>query len=131
MKCRAKSLKTGKWVSGYYAKCEESGNSYIITEFFETINVNQLETVFSELVDEKTIGQFTGLKDKNGKELYFNYKVKLDGNDKIWDVRKDDFGIPLFVYEDLDILSFEEYFLNMGAKRNGFVIETGDSSAKC
>lgn len=59
IKFRGKSLETGLWFYGTYVW--ESNRHYIA----RTCDVNVWE-----LVDQKTVGQFTGLKDKNEIEIY-------------------------------------------------------------
>lgn len=75
--------------------------------------------------DEVELMQFTGLHDKNGKELYEDYVVKLANNNCIWQVTKDDFGIPCFVnltkkHNTYDVLDFKDFF--MSHRKNDFEI---------
>ena len=70
-KFRAKDLKTNEWVYGGYDRCE---NDYYIFKA-EAIciepDVNYSENVIVNIpVDPKTVGQSTGLKDKNGKLIF-------------------------------------------------------------
>lgn len=65
IKFRAKSLETKKWVYGHYY-AEIVFNDTSLDHFINTIP-DYSNTV---LVDPKTVGQFTGLKDIEGNEIY-------------------------------------------------------------
>lgn len=72
---RAKRLDNGKWVEGWIVPV--SHNTYL--KGFEIINSeginydefdNYVPSYSSEVVDPETVGQFTGLLDKNGKKIF-------------------------------------------------------------
>jgi uncharacterized phage protein (TIGR01671 family) len=81
---RAKSIQTGRWISGYYFE-DEDNKSYIgymskkryipdtrdwdIAEYYENNPTYNWVFVKEEVVSE-TVGQYTGLTDKNGTKIF-------------------------------------------------------------
>lgn len=64
IKFRGYNLKNNKWIYGYYLV--NRGQHFVVEDGI----ANPLNTWEDYLVEEETIGQFTGLLDKNGVEIY-------------------------------------------------------------
>lgn len=70
IKFRAKSLTAGEWVCGGYYNmddCRKGGRRHIIA--YDN-NDNCGQQTPHDPIDINTLGQYTGLKDKNDKEIY-------------------------------------------------------------
>ena len=65
IKFKGKSVDSNEWIEGYYY--EECDNTYIIKDRQKDSILSRNEAV---LIDHDTVCQFTGLFDKNSKEIY-------------------------------------------------------------
>lgn len=93
IKFRGKRLDNGEWAYGNLQQQAVKNEEWYITSITSPFNEFLNE---SHIIDPKTVGQYTGLKDKNGKEIYEGDIVTGENYPFIEDGKQNYVGIVVF-----------------------------------
>lgn len=107
---KAKSIRTGEWIEGYYLRDQyHIGGKDII--FYR--KDSDRFTVYTNIIDIETLCQFTGLTDKNGKRIWEN------------DIVEHHFGKR---YAPIKFGTYQNCFDSTKASHVGFFVDWSDEN---
>ena len=109
--CKAKRLDNAEWEKGYYVKCR--GHHYILPVYDDDHGYDERYAEWIE-IDPKTVCQYAGITDKNGREIWENdiiYHDAIKAVGKVMWYTEDYIG---FAVDDIDD-SYQQYALEMFA----------------
>ncbi|ELN6994128.1 hypothetical protein RZY99_000304 [Listeria monocytogenes] len=99
---RGKRIDNGEWIYGNLMQFEDSATFIFVDERKGASTLTYAHFIINNMhaIDEKTIGQYTGLKDKNSKKI-FERDLCWDEHNECYGVVKFEEGKFLYVWENI------------------------------
>ncbi|HCU0631586.1 TPA: hypothetical protein OUF62_001299 [Listeria monocytogenes] len=99
---RGKRIDNREWIYGNLMQFEDSATFIFADERKGASTLTYAHFIINNMhaIDEKTIGQYTGLKDKNGKKI-FEGDIGWDEHNECYGVVKFEEGKFLYVWENI------------------------------